>query len=203
MPSLPKQIVLATGNQGKLREMQKMLAGLQTSLHSQSEFGVQACPENGLSFIENAILKAQNAARQTGLAAIADDSGIVVDALDGAPGVFSARYAGPDASDEENLQKLLSEFKRCGVANPKARFVCVIAFILHEKDPLPMVFQGIWEGEIICEPRGDNGFGYDPIFWLPERACTSAELSPEVKNNISHRAQAVSKLVEGLAAKLP
>ena len=141
-----------------------------------------------------AISAAQNAARQTQLPAIADDSGIAVDALGGAPGVYSARYAGEGASDEENLKKLIEDFKNKQTDHNACRFICVIVFVRYEKDPLPQIFQGIWEGQLLTTPRGDNGFGYDPIFWLPEFECTSAELSPADKNRISHRGQALAQL---------
>jgi len=166
---------------------------------SQADFDVVSCPETGLSFVENAILKAQNAARITGKAAIADDSGIAVDALEGAPGIYSARYAGEHASDEENLLKLIDDFKASGSKVASCRFICVMVFVEHEKDPLPLICEGIWEGELITEPRGQHGFGYDPIFWLPEHQCTSAELAPADKNLISHRAIALRTLVERLS----
>ena len=169
------------------------------TVFSQAEFGVVSCEETGLSFVENAILKAQNAARISGKAAIADDSGIAVDALNGEPGIYSARYAGEHASDDDNLQKLIREFKTCGTDENACRFICVIVFVAHEKDPLPIVCEGIWEGQLITTPRGQNGFGYDPIFWLPEYQCTSAELKPEVKNAISHRSIALRKLLSRIS----
>ena len=189
-----KEIVLASGNPGKLKEIAAILDGHGVTLRSQSTLGVVPCEETGLSFVENAILKAQNAARQTGLPAIADDSGIAVDALAGAPGIYSARYAGEGASDEENLQKLVEDFKTSGSDNTACRFICVVVYVAHEKDPLPQIFEGIWEGQLIANPQGVNGFGYDPIFWLPELGCTSAQLAPEEKNRISHRGQALAKL---------
>ena len=189
-----REIVLASGNSGKLKELSALLSGHGMRLRSQAEFGIESCAETGLSFVENAILKAQHAARESGLAAIADDSGIAVDALNGAPGIYSARYAGEAASDEQNLQKLIADFNQTGSDDPSCRFICVLAYVRHEKDPLPQIFQGIWQGELITKPRGENGFGYDPIFWLPTYHCTSAELAPEEKNRISHRAQALAKL---------
>ena len=189
-----KEIVLASGNPGKLKEISAILDGLGAVLRSQADFDVVPCEETGLSFVENAILKAQNAARQTGLPAIADDSGIAVDALDGAPGVYSARYAGVDASDAENLHKLIADFSKTGGQNPACRFICLVVYVAHEKDPLPQIFQGIWEGQLLTTPQGENGFGYDPIFWLPEYQCTSAQLSPEQKNRVSHRGQALAQL---------
>lgn len=201
--SLPKQapleVVLASGNQGKLVEIRALLPEQRFAVYSQAEFDVTSCEETGLSFVENAILKAQNAARITGKAAIADDSGIAVDALRGEPGIYSARYAGEHASDEDNLQKLIADFEGCNSNLKTCRFICVVVFVEHEKDPLPIICEGIWEGELITTPRGGNGFGYDPIFWLPEYQCTSAELAPEVKNAISHRSIALKKLVERLS----
>ncbi|MEM7467597.1 MAG: RdgB/HAM1 family non-canonical purine NTP pyrophosphatase [Pseudomonadota bacterium] len=195
-----EQIVLASGNAGKLREFREILAIQDVDLRSQAEFGVSSCDETGLSFVENALLKAQNAARLTGMAAIADDSGIVVDALGGAPGIYSARYAGENASDDDNLQKLVDTFQASGSNNHACRFICLIVFITHEKDPLPRIYQGVWEGELIAEPRGDNGFGYDPIFWVPTHQCTSAELPAEVKNEISHRGQALRAFANAMTA---
>jgi XTP/dITP diphosphohydrolase len=195
---MPKKVVLASGNEGKLVEFRAMLASQDFDVHSQAEYGVESCPETGLSFVENAILKAQNAARQTGLPAIADDSGIAVNALRGAPGVYSARYAGEHASDEENLLKLITDYRACDSADSSCRFICVIVYVEHENDPLPVICEGIWQGEMVSEPRGKNGFGYDPIFWLAEHQCTSAELSPAVKNSLSHRGIALRKLVQRL-----
>lgn len=197
--SEPLEVVLASGNQGKLTEIRALLPAKKFTVYSQSDFNVISCEETGLSFVENAILKAQNAARITGKAAIADDSGISVDALRGAPGIYSARYAGEHASDEENLEKLIEDFERVDSNDRSCRFISVVVFVEHEKDPLPVICEGIWEGEIITSPRGLNGFGYDPIFWLPEFECTSAELEPEVKNSISHRGIALRKLVERLS----
>ncbi|MGR8946804.1 MAG: RdgB/HAM1 family non-canonical purine NTP pyrophosphatase [Gammaproteobacteria bacterium] len=188
------EVVLASGNKGKLRELREILGDENIILRSQSELGVKECPETGLTFVENAILKAQNAARQTNLPAIADDSGIVVDILDGAPGVYSARYAGDTASDEQNLLKLIDDFNATGGEITSCRFICLIVFISHARDPLPQIFQGAWEGELVTTPLGENGFGYDPIFWVPGHNCTSAQLPPAVKNKISHRAKALAKL---------
>ena len=192
------EIVLASGNAGKLRELRDILGSRDIALRSQAEFNVASCPETGLTFVENAILKAQNAARCTGLPAIADDSGIAVDALNGAPGIYSARYAGGSANDQQNLEKLIADFKATGDEHGTCRFICVIVYIGHEKDPLPKIFEGTWEGRLITEPRRENGFGYDPIFWVSEENCTSAQLPPEKKNKISHRAKALAQLARYL-----
>jgi XTP/dITP diphosphohydrolase len=192
-----KKLILATGNLGKVREMNAMLKGVYEVV-SQKELGVNEVPETGLSFVENALIKARNASRQTGLPALADDSGIVVDALNGAPGIYSARYAGEGASDEENLQKLLVDLKRQNTGSRQARFWCALAFVQHGEDPTPVIIQKGWEGEIADEASGQGGFGYDPIFYLPSHGCTSAELSSEEKNKISHRGQALQTFLEQL-----
>ena len=192
-----KKLVLATGNSGKVRELNAMLADA-WEVVSQHDFGVTEVPETGLSFVENALIKARNASKQTGLPALADDSGIVVDALNGAPGIYSARYAGEGASDEDNLQKLLYDLRPHEGGNKQARFWCALAFVQHADDPTPLVIQRGWEGEIINEARGEGGFGYDPIFFLPLQGCTSAELRPEEKNKISHRGQALQAFLEQL-----
>lgn len=193
-----KTVVLASGNPGKLREIQQILAHLNLKVVPQSEFNVPDAEETGLSFVENALLKARNAARLTGLPAIADDSGIEVDYLNGAPGIYSARYAGQDASDRENLQKLLDNLK--GIPDPErsARFQCLMVYLRHDYDPTPVICQGTWEGKILLEPRGENGFGYDPVFYVPTHRCSSAELAPEVKNELSHRGKALRALVSAL-----
>jgi XTP/dITP diphosphohydrolase len=158
------RVVLASGNAGKVREFNQLLAGAHVEVLPQSSFGVPEAEETGLTFVENAILKARNAARHTGLPAIADDSGIEVDALNGAPGIYSARYAGAGASDEENLYKLLSALEGLPDEQRGARFQCVIAYLRHAEDPTPLICQGTWEGRILAAPRGANGFGYDPVF---------------------------------------
>lgn len=189
------KVVLATGNAGKLREMQQVLAPLQFEVHAQSEFAVPDADETGLSFVENAIIKARHAARLTGLPAIADDSGLEVDALDGAPGIYSARYAGSaDRSDAANNAKLLAELAARGVKNATARFQCVLVFMRHANDPVPVIAQGSWEGFILDAPRGSGGFGYDPLFFVPGENCASAELPAARKNILSHRGQALVKL---------
>ncbi len=193
-----KRIVLATGNPGKVREINQLLSGSDYEVVPQSAFGVPEAEETGLTFVENALIKARNAARHSGLPAIADDSGIEVDALRGAPGIYSARYAGEDATDEANLQKLLAELEGVPEAERTARFQCVMVYLRHPEDPVPLIVQGTWEGRILTEPRGEGGFGYDPVFYVPEHGCSAAELTPEQKNAISHRGQALCKLVRAL-----
>ena len=195
---MTKQIVLASSNPGKVREINQMLAGLDLSVVPQSDFKVIDAEETGLTFIENALLKARNATRHTGLPAIADDSGIEVDYLNGAPGIYSARYAGKNASDEQNLRKLLDDLVGIPEAERSARFQCLMVYLRHEFDPTPIICQGTWEGRLLLEPRGANGFGYDPIFFVPTHHCSSAELPPEVKNKLSHRGQALRLLVAAL-----
>jgi XTP/dITP diphosphohydrolase len=193
-----KTLVLASSNPGKVREINQMLAGLDLSVVPQSDFKVIDAEETGLTFIENALLKARNATRHTGLPAIADDSGIEVDYLNGAPGIYSARYAGKNASDEQNLRRLLDDLVGIPEAERTARFQCLMVYLRHEFDPTPIICQGTWEGRILFEPRGSNGFGYDPIFFVPTHNCSSAELPPEVKNKLSHRGQALRLLVAAL-----
>jgi XTP/dITP diphosphohydrolase len=190
--STVNKIVLASGNPGKIREIQAILAD--HPIVPQSAFNVIDVEETGATFVENAILKARNAALHCQLPAIADDSGLVVDALNGAPGVISARYAGVGASDLDNLNKLLQELK--GVPNEQrtARFICVMVFMEHANDPCPVIAQGVWEGRILDHAVGENGFGYDPVFWVPEQNCASAELPGAVKNSLSHRGQALKML---------
>lgn len=193
-----KKIVLASNNPGKVREFNQLLSGQEIEVIPQSEFGVVEVEETGLTFVENAILKARNAALHTGLAAIADDSGIEVDALNGKPGIYSARYAGVNATDQENLEKLLTALAEQPDAKRTARFQCLMVYMKHAEDPTPMICQGTWEGSILSKPQGDNGFGYDPVFYVPEHNCSSAELSPEVKNQMSHRGQALRLLMDAL-----
>lgn len=190
------QIVLASGNIGKLRELSQILSPLGLKLIAQSDLNVAEAEETGLSFVENAIIKARNAALITGLPAIADDSGIEVDALHGAPGIYSSRYAGPDASDTDNIQALLTAMKDVPENERTARFQCVVVFMRHAEDPTPLICQGSWQGQILQSPSGDEGFGYDPIFWVTETDCTAAELSPEQKHAISHRGKAMRQFME-------
>ena len=186
-----KKIVLATNNQGKVRELSQMLKNKPIDVVSQAEFNVSSVPETGLTFVENAIIKARHAALHTNLTALADDSGIEVDALRGEPGIYSARYAGENATDSDNLNKMLTALKDVPEHQRTARFRCVLVEMSHEKDPSPRIYQGTWEGRIQLNPQGDNGFGYDPIFFVAEYGCTSAELAPEIKNQLSHRGNAL------------
>ncbi len=192
------RIVLATGNRGKVKEMALILAPFGFEVVPQSEFGVPEAEETGLTFIENAIIKARNAAAHTGLPAIADDSGLEVDHLKGAPGIYSSRFAGADAADGNNVVKLLADMKRVPESERTARFQCLMVFMEHDRDPTPIICQGTWEGTILRAPIGDGGFGYDPVFYVPTHDCASAELSAEVKNQLSHRGQALRKLAEAL-----
>jgi XTP/dITP diphosphohydrolase len=193
-----KKVVLASGNRGKVREINQILAGLDFEVVPQTEFDVPEIEETGLTFVENAILKARNAAQHTGLPAIADDSGLEVDALRGAPGIYSARYAGVGAGDEANLKKLLEELKAVPGAERTARFQCLMVFMEHGMDPTPIICQGSWEGRITEAPAGENGFGYDPVFYVPSHDCTAAQLSAEEKNRLSHRGQALQLLMQAL-----
>jgi XTP/dITP diphosphohydrolase len=193
-----QRYVLASGNPGKVREINEILSGLDILVVAQSEFTIPEAEETGLSFVENAILKARHAAKQTGLPAIADDSGIEVDALKGAPGIYSARYAGVGASDQKNLEKLLSAIKDVPEQQRTARFQCLMVFMQHASDPTPIICQGTWEGRILEQPSGNNGFGYDPVFWVPEQGCTAAQLSAEQKNSLSHRGKALQQLLNAL-----
>ncbi|MBU1190593.1 MAG: RdgB/HAM1 family non-canonical purine NTP pyrophosphatase [Gammaproteobacteria bacterium] len=191
-------IVLASNNPGKVREFNALLAGHDLEVVPQSQFGVPEAEETGLTFVENALLKARNAAQHTGKPAIADDSGIEVDALMGAPGIYSARYAGVGASDQANLEKLLADLKDVPEMERSARFQCLMVYMRHANDPTPMIFQCAWEGRILTAPRGTGGFGYDPIFFVPTHNCSSAELPAETKLAISHRGQALRRLVAAL-----
>lgn len=195
---MTRRVVLASSNPGKVREINAMLAGLHLTVVPQSDFSVVEVEETGLTFVENALLKARNATRHTGLPAIADDSGIEVDALHGAPGIYSARYAGVGASDARNLEKLLADLRDVPQTRRTARFVCLMVYLRHEFDPTPIICQGSWEGRVLFEPRGTGGFGYDPVFFVPTHNCSSAELPPEVKNRLSHRGQALRALVAAL-----
>ena len=189
------QLVVATGNKGKLAEIASVLAPFNMNVLPQSQFDVPEADETGLTFVENAIIKARNAAHHTGKAALADDSGLEVDALNGAPGIYSARYAGPNATDALNVEKLLHAISDLEGHQRSARFQCVMVYLRHENDPTPLICQGTWEGLITTAPEGSNGFGYDPVFWVPDHHCTAAQLSSEVKNSISHRGQALKKLL--------
>lgn len=191
-----KKIILASSNQGKLREFQQILSVKDIELVPQSMFNLSDADETGLSFVENAIIKARHASELTGLPSLADDSGIEVDALQGQPGIYSARYAGAHGADQENNKKLLLELTDVPEPLRTARFQCVIVFMRHAQDPTPLICQGSWEGRILSEACGVNGFGYDPLFFVPSHNCTSAELSKEIKNDLSHRGKALRELMQ-------
>ncbi|MBC3929743.1 RdgB/HAM1 family non-canonical purine NTP pyrophosphatase [Undibacterium sp. CY21W] len=193
---MTKKIVLASNNQGKLKEFYQILSPLGVELHSQSEFDVPEADEPFFTFVENALAKARHASKLTGLPALADDSGICVNALQGAPGVFSARYAGEPKSDSRNNQKLIADLQN--KADKSAYYYCVLVLVRSEHDPQPVIADGIWNGEIVASARGENGFGYDPHFWIPSLNKTVAELSAEQKNQLSHRGQALRALFEKL-----
>jgi XTP/dITP diphosphohydrolase len=186
------KIVLAGNNQGKIQEIQALLPDYE--ILPQIDFVQTEAEETGLTFVENALIKARHAAQHHHLPVIADDSGLAVDALNGAPGIYSARYAGAGASDKDNNEKLLMELADVPFKERTARFICVIVMLEHADAPVPLISQGVWEGKILLHPQGANGFGYDPLFWVPEYACSSAELAPEVKNLLSHRGQALRDL---------
>lgn len=193
-----QKVVLATGNAGKVRELADLLGDFGLDVVAQTELGVESAEETGLTFIENAILKARHASQVTGLPAIADDSGLAVDVLGGAPGIYSARYAGVDASDQQNLEKLLATLKDVPDDLRKARFHCVLVYMRHAEDPTPLVCHGCWEGQITREAAGQGGFGYDPIFFVPSEGKTAAELTRDEKRAISHRGRALKLLLEAM-----
>jgi len=193
------QLVLASGNAGKLAELRELLDGGRYVLRAQSEFDLADAEESGLTFVENALLKARHAARATGLPALGDDSGLCVDALGGAPGLYSARYAGNHGDSTANIARLLRELEDVPDAARTARFHCVLALLRSHDDPRPIIVEGSWEGRILRAPRGDNGFGYDPVFLDPENAMSAAELDPAIKNAISHRGRALAALKQQLA----
>ncbi|MFQ5469144.1 MAG: RdgB/HAM1 family non-canonical purine NTP pyrophosphatase [Gammaproteobacteria bacterium] len=192
------EIVLASSNKGKLAEIQKILSAFDISITPQSDLNVSDADETGLTFIENAIIKARHASAITGKPAIADDSGLEVDLLNGAPGIYSSRYAGEDATDQENVEKLLDALDGVSEDQRSARFYCIIIFIRHQDDPTPLICEGSWAGTVMTQPRGTYGFGYDPVFYVPTHQCSSAELPPDVKNTISHRGQALRALIQYL-----
>ena len=196
-------VVLASGNAGKLRELGAMLEPLGWAVRPQSDWQLEEAVEDGLSFIENALIKARHAARATGLPALGDDSGLVVDTLHGAPGIYSSRYAGEGAGDAANNRKLLDALSGVPEAERGAHFYCTMAFLRHADDPAPLLATGRWDGRIVEEPGGDGGFGYDPVFWVPGEACTAAQLSPERKNALSHRGQALAGLARQLQGAYP
>lgn len=190
------QIVLASSNPGKITEIRLLAKELPIEWILQSDLDIPNTEETGKSFIENAILKARHASKLSGLPALADDSGLVIDALDGAPGIYSARYAGINATTEERNQKILTEMRDMKEEDRTASYHCVLALVEHENDPVPLICHGVWEGSILFEPRGKNGFGYDPIFYVPTHKCSAAELSTAEKNRISHRGQVMQQLIE-------
>jgi len=192
------KLVLASSNLGKLREIRNLLAGSGNEIVNQSELGIGDAIESGNSFTENALIKARHASAHSGIAALADDSGLEVDYLEGKPGIYSARFAGPNATDEDNIRKLLTDLQGVRDEQRTARFHCVIALVLNPTDDHPVLCHGVWEGRILDHCSGDNGFGYDPVFYVPELGCTSASLKPEIKNIHSHRAMALKKLSDYL-----
>lgn len=191
-------LVLASGNAGKLREFNQLLSPLGFDVRPQADFGVKDVEEAGLTFVENALLKAREASLISGLPALADDSGLEVDALHGAPGIYSARYGGEPKSDEKNNEKLLEALSECAEGQRSGRYWCVLVYLRHPKDPVPIIVQCSWEGEILAHPRGKEGFGYDPLFWLPDQGMSVAELPSETKNRLSHRGRALQGLVDFL-----
>lgn len=193
-----KKVVLATGNKGKVKELSELLADMDINIIPQSDFQVPEVAETGTTFVENAIIKARHAAKITGLPAIADDSGLEVDFLQGAPGIYSSRFAGTQCDDNDNNIKLLAKLNGVPEHQRTARFQCVLVYMRHELDPTPVICQGTWEGRITTERHGEHGFGYDPLFWLDDKQMTSAQLPRELKNVLSHRAQALVKLQKQL-----
>lgn len=197
------KIVIASGNVGKIAEIEHYLTSLPIQLVSQSAYDVPFIEETGASFIENALLKARHASQHCGLPALADDSGLSVDALDGAPGIYSARYAGPSATDADNIAKLLRATESLPETKREASFYCALAFVRHALDPVPLICVGQWKGVLLRHPQGTQGFGYDPIFYVPEMQCSAAELPADKKNELSHRGKAMKAFVAGLRAILP
>ncbi len=195
---MARACVLATGNAGKLREFRRMLADSGLDIQPQSAFAVPEAVEDGLSFVENALIKARNACRHTGLPALADDSGLVVPALQGRPGIHSSRFAGEQATDEDNLQKLLREMRDLQGEDRRAHFQCVIVFLGHAEDPVPLIASGQWHGRILLQPAGEQGFGYDPVFLPDGQTQSAAQLPPSEKDRLSHRGQALRALLAQL-----
>jgi XTP/dITP diphosphohydrolase len=194
------KLVLASGNAGKLAELRELLGDSGLQLHAQSEFGVADAEESASTFVENALIKARHAARATGLPALGDDSGLCVDRLGGAPGLYSARYGGVHGDGPRNIARLLSELQGVPEARRGARFYCVLVLLRSADDPQPLIAEGSWEGRILEQPRGERGFGYDPVFFDPDNACSAAELDPAIKNRISHRGRALAALKQRLPA---
>lgn len=189
-----KKIILASNNAGKCAEIKSYLAPFNVDLITQAELGINEIPETGLSFVENALIKARHATQEGQCAALADDSGLVVDALAGAPGIYSARYAGENATDSDNIQKLLTSLQDVPVEKRTARFICVLIYMKSASDPTPLICQGSWQGHILLQPQGDGGFGYDPVFYVPTHDCSAAQLNHTEKNRISHRGLALAQL---------
>lgn len=189
-----QSLVLATSNKGKVAELSDLLLPFGWQVRPQNQWEFEDAEETGLTFVENAIIKARHACQQTGLPALADDSGLAVDALNGAPGIYSARYAGPGASDTDNVDKLLHDMDSVADSERTARFICALVFMRHAEDPTPLICQGQWQGEILRQPRGQGGFGYDPVFYVPDHQCSAAELESATKQAISHRGQALIQL---------
>lgn len=196
-----QEIVVASGNQGKLNEISQMLAPLDIQVIGQKILNIDDIEETGLSFVENAILKARNASLCSGRPALADDSGLEVDALNGEPGIYSARYAGANANDANNIVKLLQKLESVPESERTARFQCVMVYLRHANDPTPLICQGTWEGRIVSEPQGDNGFGYDPVFFVAEQNACAAQLAPEIKNRLSHRGKALQQMIAALTLR--
>ena len=197
-----KKLVLATSNRGKVTEMQPLLSDIGYTIITQSELGVSDAIEDGHTFVENALIKARHASAATGLPAIADDSGLIIDALNGAPGLISAHYAGVHGDTKGNIKKVLAELDGTPQEKRSASFYSLIVMLKHAEDPQPLIAEGIWEGEILEAPCGENGFGYDPIFYVPKYQCSAAQLPADIKNVISHRGQALLKLRELLNARI-
>ncbi len=197
-----KKLVLATSNRGKVTEMQPLLSDIGYTIITQSELGVSDAIEDGHTFVENALIKARHASAATGLPAIADDSGLIIDALNGAPGLISAHYAGVHGDAKGNIKKVLAELDGTPQEKRSASFYSLIVMLKHAEDPQPLIAEGIWEGEILAAPCGENGFGYDPIFYVPKYQCSAAQLPADIKNVISHRGQALLKLRELLNARI-
>ncbi len=197
-----KKLVIASHNLGKVREIEALLSDHPLQLIGQGQLAIDTVPETGLSFVENALIKAYHAAEQSGLSALADDSGLIVDALEGEPGIYSARYAGEHATDQQNIQAVLQAMRARGIEESPARFCCVLAWVRYPKDPLPEIFRGVWEGKVTLQQSGAKGFGYDPIFIDPTHNCSAAELAEAIKNQISHRGQAMQQLKTSLASGL-
>lgn len=190
------KLVFASSNKGKFKEIIRILDGFVNEVILQGDLKISDADETGTTFIENAIIKAKNAAQHANLPSIGDDSGIIIDALDGKPGVYSARYAGPECNFDDNIEKVLKGLQGVAESQRTARFYCVISYMQHASDPTPKIFEASWEGKILEQKTGTNGFGYDPIFYVPEYNCTVAEMQSDLKNKISHRAKALTKMID-------